>query len=262
MKYASFGANIITINRNEEKSIRLCDEVKEKHNVTCDYVLADFSKLEDIHKVGEYLSELDNDIDVFIHNAGTYMTEKQYTNNGLEMVFQINYLSTFILNYYLKDKLLTQNEGRILFVNSEAHRFAVWGLHMDDLNWHKHRYSGIKGYGYAKMAQLLSMISFSKVFEGSNITINAMHPGNVKTNSGSQNGKIYKFFKKNVINKIARPIEIASEALYFLGVSDEVRKETSNFFNLTTMEEPAPPALDEEAAEKLWTLSKKLGGVQ
>ena len=37
---------------------------------------------------------------------------------------------------------------------------------------------------------------------------------------------------------------------------------SGKFFNLTTKEEPAPPALDREAAENLWELSLKLGGLK
>ncbi len=261
-KYASMGAKIITVNRNEEKSIKLCQEISRTYNVDCSYYIADFSRLSDIHEVGQKLALLEFDIDILIHNAGTYVTDKMYTEDNLELVFQTNYLSTFILNYHLKDKLIIQNKCRIIFVNSEAHRFAVWGLHMDDLNWRRHKYRGIKGYGFAKMAQLLSMINLKEIFEGSKVTVNAMHPGNVVTNSGSSNGKTYKFFKRKIIDKSARPIEIASEALYYLGVSDEVKDISGKFFNLTTLEVPAPPALDKEAAEKLWNLSIELGGLE
>lgn len=262
-KFASMGANILCINRNEEKSIDLCNEIKEKYEVNCSYLIADFSILEDIHNVSRKLLELENDIDVLIHNAGTYITKLNFTKDNIEQVFQTNYLSTFILNYYLKEKFLKQNSGRIIYVNSEAHRFAVWGLNLEDLDWKKHKYTGLKSYGAAKMAQLLSMLKFNQYFSNTNVTINAMHPGNVKTNSGNNNSsKSYKLFKKKVIDKKARPIEISSEALYYLGASDELKDVSGKFFNLTTEEIPAPPALDFDAAEKLWEVSIKLGGIK
>lgn len=262
-KYASMGADILTINRNLEKSESLCSFLKEKYDCQCSYLIADFSKLEDVHQVSCKLLELDRDIDVFIHNAGTYLNKKEYTEDGLEKVFQTNYLSTFILNYYLKDKFKKQQLGRIIFVNSEAHRFAPWGLHFDDLFWKKHKYSGLKSYGAAKMAQLLSVLKFNEYFEGTNVSINAMHPGNVKTNSGSNSkSKLYQFWKKNFVDKKARDIEISSEALYFLGASEKMDGISGKFFNLTTEEEPAPPALDMEAADQLWLMSIELGGLE
>ena len=70
------------------------------------------------------------------------------------------YLGSFILNYILKDKLKAQGKTRIIFVNSEGHRFAIFGLKLDDFEYEKHHYSGSRSYGAAKLAQLLSMIKF------------------------------------------------------------------------------------------------------
>ena len=131
---------------------------------------------------------------------------------------------------------------------------------MDDLSWNKHHYSGLKSYGAAKMAQLLSMIKFNEYFQGTGITVNAMHPGNVRTNSGQNNGEGYKFLKRVLVDRNAQSADISAEALYYLGVSPELEGISGRFFNLTTEEEPAPPALDKDAAEKLWMISLELGG--
>jgi retinol dehydrogenase 13 len=260
-KYASHGADILSINRNEEKSKELCETLASEFGSRCSYLIADFSKLSDVHAVAKQLSTLDRNIDVLIHNAGVYLTNKTFTEDHIETVFQTNYLSTFILNYHLREKLKNQKNGRVLFVNSEAYRFLVTGLHLDDLSWNKHRYSGLKSYGTAKMAQLLSMIKFYEYFQGTGITVNAMHPGNVRTNSGQDNDEIYQFIKRVFIDRTARPAEISAEALYYLGVSPELEGVSGKFFNLTTEEEPAPPALDKDAADKLWMISLELGGL-
>ena len=260
-KYASHGADILCINRDETKSTKLCETLKSEFNVNCTYMLADFSKLADIHAVGKRLATLDRNIDVLIHNAGLFLTKRTFTADNLEMVFQTNYLSTFILNHYLRENFIKQNKGRIIFVNSEAHRFAVSGLYLDDLTWENHYYSGLRSYGAAKTAQLLSMIKFDEYFAGTGVTINAMHPGNVKTNSGQNNGPIYKFLKQLLVDRTAKSSDISAEALYYLGVSADLDNISGKFFNLTTEEEPAPPALDKDAAEQLWILSKKLGGL-
>ncbi|MBW6474386.1 MAG: SDR family NAD(P)-dependent oxidoreductase [Anaerolineaceae bacterium] len=260
-KFASKGADLLFINRNEDKSKKLCNDLNAEFNSYCSYLIADFSKLSDVHKVAKELSTIERDIDVIIHNAGVFLTKKTLTKDNLETVFQTNYLSTFILNYYLREKLRNQKKGRILFVNSEAYRFAVFGVHLDDLSWDKHNYAGIKSYGAAKMAQLLSMIKLHEYYQGTEITVNAMHPGNVRTNSGQNNNWFYKLSKKIFIDSSARPLENSAEALYYLGVSSELENISGKFFNLTTEEELAPPALDKDAAEELWRISMDLGGI-
>ena len=146
-------------------------------------------------------------------------------------------------------------------VNSEGHRFAAWGLKLNDLNWERHRYSGLKSYGSAKLAQLLSMHIFNEHFKESGVTINAMHPGAVKTETGQENGAFYKWYKRNVIDRTLRPIKISSDALYYLGASPDMEDVSGKFFNLTTEEQPAPPALDREVADELWDISLKLAKI-
>lgn len=254
-KYASHGANLLCINRNKEKSEALRHEIENEFGVRCDYRIADLSNLQDVHRVAEELSKIDTPIDVLIHNAGVYLTKRELTSDGLERVFAVQYLASFIINYVLMSKLRSQEKARIIMVNSEGHRFAAWGLRTDDLNWEKRRYSGLKSYGSAKLAQLLSMIVFEEHFRKTGVSINAMHPGAVKTDTGQENGPVYLWFKRNFIDKSLKSPQISAEALYYLGVSNELEGVSGKFFNLTTAEEPAPPALDREVAHELWEIS-------
>lgn len=261
-KYASKGADIICINRNKEKSEDLVKLIREKYDVKCDYFIADFGSMDDTYKACDYLLKLDRPIDILIHNAGVYLTKKQYTSDGFEKVFMVNYLSSFILNYKLLDKLKNQIKARIILVGSEGHRFAAWGLRLDDMNWKKRRYSGLKSYGSAKLAQLQSILIFEELLRDSGVIINVMHPGAVKSDTGRENGMFYKKFKKKILDKRLKQTNISAEALYYLGVSIEVETITGKFFNLTTLEEPTPPALDIDEARKLWELSLKLGKLE
>ncbi|HOP38532.1 SDR family NAD(P)-dependent oxidoreductase [Mesotoga prima] len=260
-KYASHGARILSINRNREKSESLCDELKRDFGVQCSYMIADFSSLDDSLRVGKELSAMGDTIDVLIHNAGVFLKRKELTKEGFETTFVVNYLSSFVINYLIREKMKAQGRGRILMVNSEGHRFAVWGIETEDLNWQKRRYSGLKAYGSAKTCQLLSMLIINQYFEGSGVTINAMHPGAVKTGTGKENGAFYKWYKRNVVDRFSRTPEISAEALYYLGVSGDLQDVGGKFFNLTTEEIPAPPALDMETAKKLWQKSLRMGAI-
>lgn len=257
-KFASQGANLICINRNQQKSESLQQELEQKYNVKCDFILADLSSLDDTRRAAAELLALEKPIDVLIHNAGIYLTRRELTHDGIEKVFMVQYLSSFMITYLLKDKLKQQKTSRIILVNSEGHRFAAWGLRLDDLNWSKRRYGGLKSYGSAKLAQLLSMLIFNEFFKGSGVTINAMHPGAVKTDTGQENGRIYRWYKKNILDKRLKPASLSAEAIYFLGVSKQIETVSGKYFNLTAPEVPAPPALDTEIASLLWDISIKM----
>jgi NAD(P)-dependent dehydrogenase (short-subunit alcohol dehydrogenase family) len=261
-KFASHGADLLCINRNQEKSEALKHEIESEFGVRCDYKIADLSNLQEIDRVARELSRLERPIDVLIHNAGIYLTKRELTAEGFDKVFVVNHLSSFVINILLYNKLKSQGKARIILVSSEGHRFAAWGLRPDDLNWEKRRYSGLKSYGSAKLAQLLSMILFAECFRPLGVTINALHPGAVRSESGQENDAFYRWKKKHLYEKILRPAEISAESIYYLGVSDEMEGISGKFFNLTTGEEPAPPALDREAAYELWTKSVEMTGVE
>lgn len=254
-KYASKGARLLCINRNPEKSEALKAEIESEFGVRCDIKIADLSDFEQVHQLAEELSNLITPIDVLIHNAGVYLTKQELTEKGLDKVFMVQHLSSFILNFVLMDKLKSQLKARIILVNSEAHRFSAWGLGIDDLNWEKRRYSGLKSYGSAKLAQLLSMFVFEEHFKGSKVSINSMHPGAVKSESGRENGPMYRWLKKNFLEKSLRSTNIAAEALYYLGVSKDIEGVSGKFFNITKQEVPAPPALDIGASYDIWEKS-------
>jgi retinol dehydrogenase 13 len=261
-KYASKGAKLLCINRNPEKSEKLRLEIEKEFGVQCDFKIADLSSLSDIFRVSNELAQTELPIDVIIHNAGVYLTKRELTADGLEKMLVVHYLSSFIMNYLLMDKLKSQKKARIIMVGSEGHRFAAWGLRLDDLNWKKRKYSGLKSYGSAKTAQLLSMLVFDTYFKNAGVTINTMHPGAVKTETGQENGQVYRWFKKKFFDKTLKSPEISAEALYYLGVSKELDGVGGKFFNLTTQEEPAPPAADKEVAYELWKETLKMTGIK
>lgn len=260
-KYASHGADLICLNRDPRKSEALRREIEAEFGVRCDYRIADLSDRGDVRRAAEELARLAVPIDVLIHNAGVYLTKRSLTADGMDKVFVVHHLSSFIINLVLLDKLRRQGKARILLVGSEGHRFAVWGLRLDDLSWEKRRYTGLRSYGSAKTAQLQAMIVLRERLAGSGVTVNAMHPGAVMTGSGRDNGPVYGWFKRTFIDRTLKSPEISAEALYYLGVSKDVEGVSGKFFNLTTEEEPAPPALDRAAARALWDKSLALSGL-
>jgi len=257
-KYAAMQAHVILVNRNPEKSELVRRELAEEFGTTVEHVIADLSLLTEIQRVGQYLLSLDRPIDVLIHNAGVHLESRNETAEGLEVNFAVHYLCPLIITRMLMPKYQRDRTGRIILVCSEAYRFAAWGLELEDLQWQRRRYSGLKAYGAGKLAQIQSMHILARELAPCNVTINAMHPGMVRTASGKDNGRFYRWYKKNVIDKFSDSPEVSAEALYYLGASPEVTAASDVFFHLTTEEELAPPARDLEAAEALWERTSAL----
>lgn len=259
---AEKGASLICLNRDPEKSEKLEKECRERFDCDIQTILVDFSSLQQVNRCAEELMEMNKLIDIIIHNSGVFHTKKRLSEDNIEMVFQVNHLSSFMLNYLLKDKLKTENRARILYVNSEGHRFALAGVHVDDLHWRRHFYTGLKSYGAAKTAQLLTMLKFNEYFSDSSVTINAMHPGNVKSNMGNNNGRVYRMMKRILVLPSAKESAISARALYYLAASSDINDVSGKYFNLTTEERPAPHARDYSSIDNVWNKSLELCGLK
>jgi len=251
---AAHQASIVMINRNQEKSEKACEKIRSTYHVECDYLIADFTNLEEVHQVADYLKNSDRRIDILINNAGMYCTTKTYTKDHLETVFCVNHLASFILTYKLIEKLKKNPSSRIIQVNSQGHRFN--GLTINDLNWEKRHYTGLRGYGASKTAQLLTVWEFADLLKGSGVTINAMYPGAVKSGIGENNGPLYRWYKHNLVTKF-----ISGQALHYLAAAPELSDVSGQYFNLTLVEKPSPHALDREIGKEIWTMSKKIAGL-
>lgn len=253
------GAHIVMVCRDAKRSEDLQIELTKRYSVNVDVVIADFSRLIDVRRAAASILSNYPKIDVLINNAGMHSTRKTYTTEGIETVFCVNHLAPFLFTQLLLDRLKESAPSRIIQVNSEGHRFN--GLDINDLNWKRRHYLGLKAYGASKTAQLLTVWELADKLSGTGVTINAMHPGEVKSNIGNNNGWLYRFFMRNITNRFLKDPKISGEAVYFFAASPDMQNISGKFHYLTLEEIPAKHALDRKKGKEVWTLSMQLTGL-
>jgi len=258
-KLAACGASIVMVNRNAEKSEQARNALQKEFGTPCSYLLADFTELAQVHEVADVLIRTHDRIDLLVNNVGMYATKLTRTRDGLESVFCVNHLAPFTLTWKLLGTLQRSSPSRIVQVNSQGHRFG--GLDVNDLNWKRRHYTGLRGYGASKTAQLLTVWEFADLLEGSGVTINAMHPGAVKSNIGGNNGPLYRWYKDKVLSRGLGDPAVSGEAIHYLTTAPELEGVSGRYFNLTHMEKPAPHALDRAVGRIVWEESLRLAGL-
>lgn len=254
------GADILMINRSEEKSEAVAAALRASGPGGVDWLIADFSDLAQVRRAIGRLTALARPIDVLINNAGLHMTRRVLTVDGLETVFAVNHLASFMVTKALLPIMMRQASGRIIQVNSQGHRF--FGLDLGDTAWERRHYSGLRAYGAAKTAQLLCCAEFADRLRGTQVTINAMHPGAVKTNVGENNGRLYRWYQHTFIWRTLADASISGIALHYLAAAPELDGVSGKYFNLTAEEKPAPHALDRSLGRQVWELSCRLAGME
>lgn len=255
-RLAKAGARVVMIVRDAAKAEKLYAEICELSPYPPDYFIADFTRLGTVRQAAEAILDKYPKIDVLINNAGVHMTTRKLTEEGHETAFCVNHLASFLITSLFLKRMVESAPSRIIQVNSEGHRFN--GLKLDDLTWATRRYRGLAGYGASKTAQLMTVWEFTDLLKGTGVTINAMHPGAVKSNIGHNNGKLYNFYSRYLIQPMLKNPEISGEAIYYLASSPEMEGVSGKFFNLTNEEIPAPHAMNREAGKVIFQKSKEL----
>ncbi len=251
------GARIVLVARNKEKAEAVKKElIVLNSKVKVDIIIADFSKLIEVQRAGKEILSKFKKIHILINCAGMHSTTKKITEDGFELVFCVNHLASLLFTLLLGEALVNSAPSRIIQVNSEGHRFN--GLNEDDLYWSYRIYTGLQAYGASKTAQIMSVEELSKIFFPQGVTINAIHPGEVKTAIGSNNGWLYKFFTKYVTSHFLKDPKIAGNAIYYLAAAKELSTVSGKYFNLTHEELPAKHARDKVKGKRIYDESLKM----
>lgn len=251
-RFAKDKAHLILIVRNKQKGIKLQKELIKQYNAKVKLIIADFQRFETIREASQRILKYTDRIDILINNAGIHSTTLKVSPSGFDQVLTVNYLSPFILTHLLFPALAVA-KGRVIFVNSEGHRFA--SFKPDDLLWKKRRYTGLRSYGASKTAQLLSVQALAKRSKSHGVTVIAMHPGDVKSNIGKNNGWLYRTFSRFFIQPFLKNVDGASNALHYLSAEKSIENNSGKFYHLTIVEKPASFANNAERAEEIYELT-------
>jgi len=179
---AKANAEVILLARNVDKANENVEKLKtETNNQNISVQYMDLCKFDTIRTFAKSYLESKKPLHILINNAGVMaIKERTVTEDGNETQFQTNYLGHFLLTHLLLPALKESAPARIVCLSSTAHIMPQAFIYKKDLNLEK-GYTPWKGYCQSKLACLLFAYEMSKRLVGTNITINALHPGIVDT---------------------------------------------------------------------------------
>ncbi|CAI5684082.1 retinol dehydrogenase 14b [Oreochromis niloticus] len=220
----------------------------------------DLASLRSVRNFCEEVTQEESQVDVLINNAGVYQCPYTKTDEGFEMQLGVNHLGHFLLTHLLLDLLKASAPSRIVVVSSKLYKYGH--INFDDLN-SENNYNKAFCYSQSKLANLLFMLELARRLEGTGVTVNALTPGIVRTRLGRhiQIPLLAKplFYLASLVF-FKSPLEGAQTPLY-LACSPEVEGVSGKCFANCKEEELLPKATDEEAAKKLWDISRRMVGL-
>ena len=197
---------------------------------------------------------MESKLNILVLNAGVMACPRSLTQDGFETQIGVNHLGHFLLTNLLLDLVKASAPSRIVVVSSSGHKFH--DIDKEDFMNEK-SYGKIKAYSQSKLANVLFARELSKRLIGTQVTVNSLHPGVVKTELGRYIHpairtvmQAFKFFHKT-------PVEGASTQIR-LAVDPELENVTGKYFAECEETTPSPAAQNDETAKWLWETSEEL----
>ncbi|KAG8011423.1 Retinol dehydrogenase 14 [Nibea albiflora] len=256
-------ARVVMACRDQSSAEEAAKDIKERAGPEQGEVVIkqlDLASLSSVRRFCEEIHQEESKIDVLINNAGIYQCPYMKTEDGFEMQFGVNHLGHFLLTHLLLDRLKASAPSRIVVVSSKLYKYGQ--INFDDLN-SESNYNKSFCYSQSKLANLLFTHELARQLDGTGVTVNALTPGIVRTRLGRhvQIPFLAKpLFYLGSLLFFKSPLEGAQTPLY-LACSPEAEGVTGKCFANCEEEELLAKATDDQAAKKLWDVSRRMVGL-
>ncbi|HSJ23154.1 MAG TPA: SDR family NAD(P)-dependent oxidoreductase [Longimicrobiales bacterium] len=247
VRLAADGHHIIVHGRNRERGEAVVGEIEAAGGSAAFYA-ADLASLEEVRAfAGRVLDDYDR-LDVLVNNAGIWLSgdnERRLSQDGHELQFAVNYLSSYLLTRMLLPLLHESTPARIVNVASAAQT----PINFDDVMMEE-GYTGGRGYGQSKLAQILFTFDLAEELVGTGITVNALHPSTLMDTQMVRDAGVA---PRSSVDQGAR-------ALLQLITGQDMG--TGRYFNVMEPARANAQAYDADARARLRRLSDELTGLQ
>ena len=263
MALAEKGARIIMICRNPQKGQEALAAIRaqsgsDRHEL---YV-ADLASQQEIRRAAQAILRAHPVIDVFIHNAGTWISRLTHTAEGHETVFAVNHLAGFLLTHLLYPHLRKAPDARIIHVSSDSH-FQIGRIHFDDLSLSR-RYHGLRSYAQSKLAQVMFTYEFEGRKPDPHVSVHAVQPGLVHTDIGLKHTSWFHSLAWKARRgwwKSLTPAEGAQTPVY-LASEPEGQSISGKYWDKCRPKPSSKASYNEADAARLWQVSMEMCGIR
>lgn len=256
IELAKMGANIVMVCRSRERGQKALNEIKEMANSEkIELYIADLADQRSIRTMVERFKKSHDKLHVLINNAGVMLSKRSTTPEGYESTFAINHLGHFLLTNLVLDMLKASSPSRIVNVSSSAHKFAK--LNFDDID-SEHKYSGFRTYANSKLFNILFSYELAKRLEGTEVTVNALHPGVIRTNLGKNNtSKLIKLVSI-IFRLFMKSPKKGARTTVYLASSPDIEDVNGKYFIGSKLRNSSKISYEETLQSKLWEISANL----
>lgn len=179
------GFRVLTVTRDEARAASTAEALAAAvpgGQITT--VAGPLDTLASMRAVGAAIASRAPHIDVLVHNAGLWPSERRLTADGLEEAYAVNHLAPFVLNRVLEPTLITSHT-RVVQVSAGLY---VKGKPDPERTPVGDDFHSMWTYATTKGCNLALVPRFAARWAGHGPTIDAVHPGVIRTGLGDRGG--------------------------------------------------------------------------
>ena len=254
---ALHGATVVFACRTMAKATEAAGAVlSERARARCVPMQVELTSLRSVTEFTRELMAKHTKLDILVLNAGVFGIGFRTTpEDGLEEMFQVNFLSQFYLASRLKTLMSKSTKPRMVVVTSESHRFvdpsALWQNPSSAFT------SSMEAYNRSKLLALMFALEAGERWHGLGVRGLAVHPGNVVCTGLSRH-----FWPYRVLFALARPfaksLQQAASSVVFAACAPELADSAGIYVNNCFPCEPSAAAMDSAARKKCWKMAVNL----
>ncbi|XP_054825927.1 retinol dehydrogenase 12 isoform X2 [Eublepharis macularius] len=244
---AQRGARVILACRDMAKGEAAACEIQtttgNQHVIAKKLDLADSKS---IREFAENFLRDEKELHILINNAGVMMCPYSKTADGFEIQLGINHF----------ERLKQSAPARIINVSSLAHRAGKIRFH--DLQSEKSYNRGL-AYCQSKLANILFTRELAKRLQGTGVTVNALHPGSVRTELTRHITIINSLW--SMIHFFLKTPQEGAQTSVYCAVAEELQSVSGKYFSDCKPAYVSAEGRNEETAIQLWKVSCELLGI-
>jgi NAD(P)-dependent dehydrogenase (short-subunit alcohol dehydrogenase family) len=266
------GAKVVSVVRDSEKGGRAIDQIRESvPDADIEIAVLDLSDLDSVRRGGDEIAKRFPKIDRLINNAGVMACPLGRTAQDFELQLGTNHLGHFVLTSRLIASVLAGSPGRVVNLSSGGHQLS--SFRFDDPFFEKEPYDKWVAYGQAKTANILFSVGLDKRFKGRGVRAFAVHPGAIMTELGRhlqpEDIKVL-MDRRGGREMVYKTVPQGAATTVWTATTSDLDGRGGLYCEdshvAETIDEPGTGsgvmsyALDEAAADRLWSLSEEWSG--
>jgi NAD(P)-dependent dehydrogenase (short-subunit alcohol dehydrogenase family) len=169
------GYRVVLVGRNAGRGEQAVREISARAGEgSAEFEQADLSSKAQVRDLAHRVMSRHERVHVLINNHGAQTAQREVNEDGHEVILATNVINPLVLTLELRPALRAAAPSRVVFVSSDAHRFAK--LVLEDLESER-SFVSLRVYARAKLLQVLVARELAGQLKDDGISVFAVNPG-------------------------------------------------------------------------------------